>query len=325
MIRIYKSKEVPNVSVYKKKRWTGPNGTKMTLAERDLIKAINYYGDPTKFDNNRKITKEKAIKYEAYSHPEIKELLKSVFNSKCAYCESFVAHIEPGDIEHFRPKAEVLTLDGEELIPGYYWLGANWNNLLLSCTHCNRPNKQLINGEGELVTMGKANKFPLSDESKRLRSHNDAITSEDAYVLIINPCEEDPEEHLSFEENGQIIPKDSKGEKSIEVYGLYRADLVQRRSRINRQLDNTLWLVVEEIKDMEEKAINNIPIELSLKKLRRHIVMIKEAFGKEAEYLAVKRQKLKRFIWDNPDVNRKLIDYGINLNDLITSAEIRYF
>jgi len=317
MISISKSTSDPNISVYKHNRWKGLDGKKTTLANRDLQKAIAYYGDSTKFNNNQKLTNEKSIKYEAYSHKDTKEVLKEVFHSKCAYCESYIAHIEPGDVEHFRPKAKVVTDQGNSLIPGYYWLGASWNNLLLSCINCNRPNRLLINSTTDEVLMGKANFFPISDESKRLRNHHQDIALEAPFVELINPCSDNPEQHLDFLANGEVRALDEKGEKSIAIYGLYRADLVLRRKKTAEGLNRTLEFLVMEIKDIQEKQAHGMPIDLSLDKLVMHLESLKKALEEKAEYLAIKKALIAQFIASNPISNNKLVDLGVDLTDLL--------
>ena len=52
------------------------------------------------------------------------------------------------------------------VISGYYWLAATWPNLLLSCADCNRPRTQ-DDCDGNARVIGKANFFPLVDETKR--------------------------------------------------------------------------------------------------------------------------------------------------------------
>ncbi|WP_299764437.1 hypothetical protein [uncultured Dokdonia sp.] len=317
MIFIEKSTTNPNISVYKEKRWKGANGKKTTLAKRDYEKAIAHYANPANFKNNKKITK-KSFTYEAYSHKDTKKVLKKVFNSKCAYCESFIMHIEPGDVEHFRPKAEIHTADGGVLIPGYYWLGADWKNLLLSCIKCNRSNNEAINvSDGVVQNMGKANHFPLSDETKRVRIHNQNIATEDPFVNIINPCVEDPNNHLIFEDNGEVKPIDDKGEQSIKVYGLYRADLVLKRSLASTDLDLTLTGLIQTVQILEQFASNGLPIENALLMLETHRTKLIYAFQKNAEFLGLKRQKLQRFIDDNTQSVHRLNTLGIHLEDFL--------
>ncbi len=320
MIRIYKSTDEPDISVYKKKNRKGINGDKVTLAQQDLEKSIAHYSDPANYRDNKKLTSKK-FTYKAYSHTETKEVLQEIFKSKCAYCESFVAHVAPEDIEHFRPKAAITTQKGDKLVPGYYWLGADWNNLLLSCIKCNRSNNEPINlRDGIVENMGKANHFPLSDETKRIRIHgneNDIVT-ENNYVEIINPCIEDPNDYLLFKDNGQVKALNSKGEYSIEVYGLFRADLVLRRKKTCKALHKTLVeliktiQVLEKLMDLGASNDDDAFFLIQSKKER-----LDTAFHEEAEYLGLKRQKLNRFIDGNPLSYNKLKVYGIDLKEYL--------
>jgi 5-methylcytosine-specific restriction endonuclease McrA len=93
------------------------------------------------------------------------------FYGKCAYCEAPIRDYQPGDVEHFRPKAGVSDENGQAVFlfdeegqvqvgadgkpvehPGYYWLAYEWTNLLPACAKCNqtgvrqgrRVGKQLV-------------------------------------------------------------------------------------------------------------------------------------------------------------------------------------
>lgn len=74
-----------------------------------------------------------------YSHPDIKEQLLKETHKKCAYCESKFTHIEPGDIEHIKPKN-----------PGAHpELYVKWSNLTMACEICNRSGKKTYNNDAE--------------------------------------------------------------------------------------------------------------------------------------------------------------------------------
>jgi uncharacterized protein (TIGR02646 family) len=66
-----------------------------------------------------------------YKHPDNKDALLRASHGKCMYCESQVAHIYFGDIEHIRPK-------GGELYPH---LEFEWTNLGYCCARCNNAKK----------------------------------------------------------------------------------------------------------------------------------------------------------------------------------------
>ena len=53
------------------------------------------------------------------------------------------------------------------------------------------------------------NQFPLSDPNKYVRKHDhiNGIADEEPYRLLLNPCIDNPEEHLEYGTEGVIRPK----------------------------------------------------------------------------------------------------------------------
>ncbi len=155
---------------------------------------------------------------------------------KCYYCESHIEHVAVLQVEHFRPKAKVEAIDNNNAVhSGYYWLGLEWSNLLLSCPNCNGKK-------------AKGNRFPLENFNRRVAPINPIINTPqlpltydrtscianqnpllDERPLLINPEYEDPTPFLTFDEFGQIYGVGDKGEKSVEIYTLDRDPLVAAR------------------------------------------------------------------------------------------------
>ncbi len=141
-----------------------------------------------------------------YNKRDVKTALKEMFKGKCAYCESKVTHVAPGDIEHFRPKSD----------PRYVDLTFEWTNLLLSCPICNGPRH-------------KGTHFPLD-------AHGNP--------LLIDPTDgvTDPYRHLRFDWNAGtqeafVYGVDARGrmvEDTFDLNGMRgRLDLVRhRRERV---------------------------------------------------------------------------------------------
>lgn len=71
-------------------------------------------------------------KQNRYSRTEIKKVLVEETNGKCAYCESKVTHIYPGDIEHIIPKSKFPRLT------------FTWNNLTFGCYWCNNKKRNFL-------------------------------------------------------------------------------------------------------------------------------------------------------------------------------------
>lgn len=160
---------------------------------------------------------------------------------KCYYCESFVEHVAILQVEHFRPKAKVDNIDNNNLShSGYYWLGLEWSNLLLSCPNCNGKH-------------AKGNRFPLEDFNNRVTAINPissapplplvydrtrCIVNQAPLInekpLLINPENEDPAPHLTFNEFGQIFGASIKGIHSVSIYKLDRDPLfAARQEKLN--------------------------------------------------------------------------------------------
>lgn len=178
-------------------------------------KAIAYYSATPK--------PTKGFSFEKYKSDDVKKILEKLFHHKCAYCESKYAHTMPMDVEHFRPKSI------------YYWLAADWDNLLPSCIDCNRERYQTTQN-GTIIKTGKQDHFPLLGKTPPLNDtdhSNFNLTEEENYRQLLQPCIDNPEEYLKYESNGYVFPESpddlNRGEKSIEVYGLYRMELVKAR------------------------------------------------------------------------------------------------
>jgi len=180
------------------------------------------------------------VKHTAYKRDDVRDALNTLFGRKCVFCESSLLGNQPGDIEHFRPKGNVVVVDtvsGKALNKqGYPWLSASWKNLLLSCADCNRPRRQQ-DGAGNKRTMGKACFFPLVDEAARATS---ARGIKHEKPLLLNPCDDEPDDHLQFTELGGIVSKlhatgpSAKGSATIKYCGLDRAELLEARLRHRR-------------------------------------------------------------------------------------------
>lgn len=175
--------------------------------------------------------------FNAYKRKEVGRALREMFGAKCAYCEFPYAAGAPADAEHYRPKSEIERPDGTRISPGYYWLAAEWTNLLPTCIDCNRKRAQTIGGD--IRQAGKGIKFPLADESKRATVPDGEAAEE---PLLLDPTVDDPDAHLSYGADGFVVAADdgngpsARGRATIEVLGLYRSGLVTSR------LETLYWL-----------------------------------------------------------------------------------
>ena len=217
--------------------------------KKELDAAIAHYSDPANT---------KAFKFKVYSSPTVKATLIKMGDGKCAYCESDILVTYVGDIEHFRPKGEIEELKASgNSKPGYYWLAADWDNLLLSCRNCNQKSKQQTATDDRLNSLGKMNQFPLFDEAKRVRTHEGDMNEEETVRLLLNPCIENPEEYFKYNINSGVIQPKKQEEfpkqralASVKVFGLQRVPLVHAREKKAVQILKQMTRVERRYKDL---------------------------------------------------------------------------
>jgi uncharacterized protein (TIGR02646 family) len=237
-------------------------------------------------------------KFKAYKVATVVQALNTLFHAKCAYCESDIGATQPTDVEHFRPKGGYVvhnktTNKDEFKRPGYYWLAASWENLMPSCIDCNRERTQVF-ANGEFGKVGKANKFPLASERTRAKKSGDEKKEK---PLLLDPCSDEPSEHLEFTEDGIVRPaldtsnKESrKGKISIEVYGLTRSGLVRRRS-------NWALMVMASIRRLKnlEVQLDSRPGDVFLEQsILDEIKLIKSCMDPSHEYSGMARQLVNK-------------------------------
>ncbi|HEY3251194.1 MAG TPA: hypothetical protein VGK25_08755 [Ignavibacteria bacterium] len=190
------------------------------------------------FEINVRIKPVKVIVYKRFEakaalYGDYKRVLMKSFNNRCAYCESYITHIDYGDVEHFRPKGNV-TDDPEH--SGYFWLAYNESNFLLSCAKCNQIG-------------GKLNNFPI--EGKRAYFPDDKL--EDEKPVLLDPSEDDILEHLDFCPKefelckGPVAGKTPRGKRSIDIYNLNRDLLKSMRNQKQADIINALKIKLLQI------------------------------------------------------------------------------
>ncbi len=137
----------------------------------------------------------------------VKEALKEIYHNKCAYCESKLEHIE---IDHYRP------------VEKYPWLAYEWSNLLPVCSDCRKSKASQFPLRGSRV------KIPQQDKNEWGADSESFMTEE---PLLLHPGIDTPEDHLCFDIEGKIHPKNNseRGSVTIETCDLNRPELVRER------------------------------------------------------------------------------------------------
>ena len=246
--------------------------------------AIEFYADPSNAD--------KSFAFEAYRHHAVKHALERMFGFKCAYCESDYSATQPPDVEHYRPKGEVLCMDGQRLRPGYYWLAATWSNLLPSCIDCNRARRQIVDDDDPRL-LGKGNLFPLANESQRAARPGDEVNE---HPLLLDPCRDEPDDHLEFVDAGVVRAAcaDSglsrRGACTIEVVGLKRWRLTRKLAGHLKMVDAAVERYREAVEDLDADPTNGRTVE----RLKRESAELKRMMSVDAEYSLMATQRIRR-------------------------------
>ncbi len=165
---------------------------------KELIKARSYI-EETKYDSRYKMS-------------DIKEKLKAIYHSKCAYCES---KVEQGHVEHYRPKNI------------YYWLAYSWDNLLYGCPTCNQF---------------KGTKFEIIGPEAGPPKENDDLSDINSCSLkydsvekpkLLNPERDSLDNLFVFDMQGQIKGNNNtRADYTINTCHLCRKYLVDERKKI---------------------------------------------------------------------------------------------
>ena len=186
--------------------------------------------------------------------------LNDLFNKKCAYCESSLI-ADMGEVELFRPKIGAIGNDRKDKSPDHYWwLAYEWENLYLSCRPCN---------------FYKASKFPVDGGRGSLRASLAELRQTEK-PLLLDPCIDEPEEHLAFSDSGSISPLTDRGRFTIEVLNLNRPELVAARE--------------QELNDAKET------VKLKIAAHQYSSEVLEEMMAADRSYAAAKRQVLHRFV-----------------------------
>lgn len=178
------------------------------LSSQDAVNSLNAMQQ--KVSQSQEL-KRSDVDSDIYGDPTVKNRLVADQSKLCAYCESFVLHVGPGEIDHYRPiVACSRKKKAHRIKPGYYWLAYDWENLVFACKKCNQK---------------KSCYFPLKNDPT-LGVSQQTIGQEQP--LLINPYKDDPSLHLEFHEH-LVCPKTDEGRASIIYYDLNRNELKDKR------------------------------------------------------------------------------------------------
>lgn len=150
--------------------------------------------------------------------------LSDAFNGKCAFCESYVSLDEFSVMDRYRPKSGAIAHNGTSSPDHYWWLAYEWSNLYLVCLACNK-----IRGD----------RFPVTGKRADPKATGEALLKEGP--LLLDPCDDFPEDHLVFDEKGMVASDSPRGRTTIETLALNRTPLIRARAEVGAEL-KTKWL-----------------------------------------------------------------------------------
>ena len=196
------------------------------------------------------------------------QALLSLFHSKCAYCETRVESTSAGHIDHFRPMYKAVGLDGKIDVEHYWWLSSEWRNLYLTCPACNS---------------NKANHFPVAGKrAPEEATWDDVVATEEP--LLIDPCLDEPSEHLSFNSDGTVTARSERGDITIELLDLNRSNLVATRNTAATHFQAAIAAYVSGDDGAETALQNMLADDAECLAVKRQL-LFEEAKGKQAERL----------------------------------------
>lgn len=238
------------------------------FAEKQTL--IFSYNDDLESFNSK--TSKELFKSNIYGCSDVKEKLKEIQNNKCCFCESYITHIDYGDVEHFRPKAGWVQGNEEINKPGYFFLAYDWNNLMLSCAICNQRNKR--------------NFFPLVNPEYRINI-NENYNFNDEQPLFINPYKDNPEDHIEFVDSLPRPKNESiRGMRTIELLDLDRNDL--------NEIRNDYISILNSLKRELNKESNSVEIkEFAKMQLKKELHIKIEG---NRPYLSMLKSNFKEFL-----------------------------
>ncbi|GEP58605.1 hypothetical protein [Reyranella soli] len=153
-------------------------------------------------------------------YKRMKKTLLEMYHGKCVYCETPLVLSSWCQLDHFRPKNEVLDEHKRPVSvdrkgkphTGYYWLVYEWTNLLPSCAVCN-GHKGAI--------------FPVHPGSVHARHPG---KEEGEKPIFLHPTKDDPADHFEYiASTGYLKSKSLRGKSCIDLLDLNRGPLCDAR------------------------------------------------------------------------------------------------
>lgn len=237
---------------------------------------------------------------------EIKKQFNQAFSYKCSYCEVKLEE-NNSQLDLFRPRKVKLQNPENNLITNYnyfyHWLSWEWSNFYLACKTCN---------------INKGKQFPVKNQRAKPGTY-DTIELSKEEPLLLDPCFDNPSEHLIFFRNGKVDARKSspRGQTTIKILDLNRRELVDARKneadKLIKIVDSYEQEFNKKVSDMNPSKINMIMDELiplskddqSFSAMKRELIseLLNPFFRQVSDFF---RQILDLKGANSPDENNKI-------------------
>jgi len=175
------------------------------------------------------------------------------------------------------------------------------------------------------VRLGKQAQFPLRDEALRVRMPG-SVADEEPARLLLNPCSDDPEKHLTFDDKGLVHAasndagvESDMGAYSIDVYALQRKGLVEERYRVLTSLKFNIGLLRKFVMELARLRATDTRDAAAIVFMEQQIANVTNELiritARDAPYLSMIRGYVRR-TKKNGEL-RDLENTGIDLETLL--------
>lgn len=227
------------------------------LAESDRVQnlrehARHFFASTEQADRQRQFDFDDTPLREA----AVTHALTELFDGRCAFCSSpFDRQLVP---HRFRPAQAAVASDGAVQRGHYFRLAYEWFNLYPACTAC---------------SAAQGAKFPVARNRMPLGVPWEELRDEDA--LLLDPCADDPEQHLVYLPSGEVVAPGERGRVTVDVFALNRSELVGARRQVAADARERYLRIVRAYERGEYEACGRL---------------IEEAYAIERPFAAVYRQ-----------------------------------
>lgn len=229
-----------------------------------------------------KATNGKLFKKNHYGSKKVLNLLRAysidqdTFNddtdlAKCFYCESTSEIVATLQVEHYRPKARIDDKFRKEVTGtnGYFWLGIEWTNLILSCPKCNGKG-----AKGNIFTIAGKRHYPCTSLDSTKKYNRTTCNAELSPLIdekpdLLHPEIDNSFDFISFNNEGKVTYKHHRGKRTIEICKLDRKQLNIVRANLILEFQNHFITIVQWNREKIISDQNVIPAFIDKCKLLR--------------------------------------------------------